>query len=132
MKHHRLSAAGFKSVLFVCTQLRAVDTTTGEFGTAALSVQVIPGEAAAMTDPSDKHEICMCNLHLSSPAAVAIPSPSNISFRPGDMALLGLVMAALLVLCLIVIGFLISRLWKGNGSVDKICEVSRYYFLISV
>lgn len=24
-------------------QLRAVDTTTGEFGTAALSVQVIPG-----------------------------------------------------------------------------------------
>lgn len=26
------------------TQLRAVDTTTGEFGTAALSVQVIPGE----------------------------------------------------------------------------------------
>ncbi|XP_039983473.1 cadherin-related family member 5 [Xiphias gladius] len=77
-------------------QLRAVDTTTGEFGTAALSVQVIP--------------------------AVAIPSPSNIGYRPGDMALLGLVMAALLVLCLIVIGFLISRLWKGNASMDKICE----------
>ncbi|XP_041796296.1 cadherin-related family member 5 [Chelmon rostratus] len=77
-------------------QLRAVDTTTGEFGTAALSVQVIP--------------------------AVAIPSPSNVGYRPGDMALLGLVMAALLVLCLIVIGFLISRLWKGNGSVDKLCE----------
>ncbi|XP_042371604.1 uncharacterized protein LOC121965530 [Plectropomus leopardus] len=38
------------------------------------------------------------------------------------MALLGLVMAALLVLCLIVIGFLISRLWKGNAGVDKICE----------
>ncbi|XP_033481716.1 cadherin-related family member 5 [Epinephelus lanceolatus] len=77
-------------------QLRAVDTTTGEFGTAALSVQVIP--------------------------AVASPSPSNVGYRPGDMALLGLVMAALLVLCLIVIGFLISRLWKGNASVDKICE----------
>ncbi|XP_040916832.1 cadherin-related family member 5 [Toxotes jaculatrix] len=77
-------------------QLRAVDTTTGEFGTAALSVQVIP--------------------------AVAIPSPSNIGYRPGDMALLGLVMAALLVLCLIVIGFLVSRLWKGNASMDKICE----------
>ncbi|KAF1393237.1 hypothetical protein PFLUV_G00036450 [Perca fluviatilis] len=77
-------------------QLRAVDTTTGEFGTAALSVQVIP--------------------------AVATPSPSNVGYRPGDMALLGLVMAALLVLCLIVIGFLISRLWKGNASVDKICE----------
>ncbi|KAK5874408.1 hypothetical protein PBY51_019352 [Eleginops maclovinus] len=77
-------------------QLRAVDTTTGEFGTAALSVQVIP--------------------------AVAIPSPSNVGYRPGDMALLGLVMAALLVLCLIVIGFLISRLWKGNASMDKICE----------
>ncbi|XP_068580507.1 cadherin-related family member 5 [Cebidichthys violaceus] len=77
-------------------QLRAVDTTTGEFGTAALSVQVIP--------------------------AVAIPSPSNVGYRPGDMALLGLVMAALLVLCLIVIGFLISRLWKGNASVDKLCE----------
>ncbi|KAI3376852.1 hypothetical protein L3Q82_000109 [Scortum barcoo] len=78
-------------------QLRAVDTTTGEFGTAALSVQVIP--------------------------AVAVPSPSNIGYRPGDMALLGLVMAALLVLCLIVIGFLISRLWKGNAGMDKICEV---------
>ncbi|XP_073320192.1 cadherin-related family member 5 [Pagrus major] len=77
-------------------QLRAVDITTGEFGTAALSVQVIP--------------------------AVAIPSPSNVGYRPGDMALLGLVMAALLVLCLIVIGFLISRLYKGNGSMDKICE----------
>ncbi|XP_069384198.1 cadherin-related family member 5 [Paralichthys olivaceus] len=77
-------------------QLRAVDSTTGEFGTAAVSVQVIP--------------------------AVATPSPSNIGYRPGDMALLGLVMAALLVLCLIVIGFLISRLWKGNGSMNKICE----------
>ncbi|KAM4592262.1 cadherin-related family member 5 isoform 1-T1 [Odontesthes bonariensis] len=77
-------------------QLRAVDATTGEFGTAALSVQVIP--------------------------AVAIPSPSNVGYRAGDMALLGLVMAALLVLCLIVIGFLISRLWKGNASVEKICE----------
>ncbi|XP_069580667.1 cadherin-related family member 5 [Brachyistius frenatus] len=77
-------------------QLRAVDAATGEFGSAALSVQVIP--------------------------AVAIPSPSNVGYRPGDMALLGLVMAALLVLCLIVIGFLISRLWKGNASVDKICE----------
>ncbi|XP_029354385.1 cadherin-related family member 5 [Echeneis naucrates] len=77
-------------------QLRAVDTATGEFGTAALSVQVIP--------------------------AVATPSPSNIGYRPGDMALLGLIMAAVLVLCLIVIGFLISRLRKGNGSMDKICE----------
>uniref|UniRef100_A0A1A7X380 Cadherin-related family member 5 n=1 Tax=Iconisemion striatum TaxID=60296 RepID=A0A1A7X380_9TELE len=77
-------------------QLRAVDSTTGEFGTAALSVQVLP--------------------------AVASPSPSNVGYRPGDMALLGLVMAALLVLCLIVIGFLISRLWKGNASFDKICE----------
>ncbi|KAM7405690.1 hypothetical protein PAMP_000118 [Pampus punctatissimus] len=77
-------------------QLRAVDSTTGEFGTAALSVQVIP--------------------------AVAIPSPSSVGYRAGDMALLGLVMAALLVLCLIVIGFLISRLWKGNAGMDKICE----------
>uniref|UniRef100_A0A3Q1F160 Cadherin-related family member 5-like n=1 Tax=Acanthochromis polyacanthus TaxID=80966 RepID=A0A3Q1F160_9TELE len=81
-------------------QLRAVDATTGESGTAALSVQVIP--------------------------AVAIPSPSNIGYRPGDMALLGLIMAALLVLCLIVIGFLISRLWKGNASMDKICAVSHF------
>ncbi|XP_037103457.1 cadherin-related family member 5 isoform X1 [Syngnathus acus] len=77
-------------------QLRAVDTTTGEFGTAALSVQVIPADA--------------------------MPSPSNVGYRAGDMALLGLVMAALLVLCLIVIGFLISRLWKGHSSGDKICE----------
>ncbi|XP_061924604.1 cadherin-related family member 5 [Entelurus aequoreus] len=72
-------------------QLRAVDSTTGEVGTTALSVQVIPADA--------------------------IPSPSNVGYRAGDMALLGLVMAALLVLCLIVIGFLISRLWK-----DNICE----------
>uniref|UniRef100_A0A8C5DT22 Cadherin-related family member 5-like n=1 Tax=Gouania willdenowi TaxID=441366 RepID=A0A8C5DT22_GOUWI len=77
-------------------QLRAVDATTGESGTAALSVQVIP--------------------------AVAIPSDSSVGYRPGDMALLGLIMAALLVLCLIVIGFLISRLWKRNGSMEKICE----------
>ncbi|XP_037835880.1 cadherin-related family member 5 [Kryptolebias marmoratus] len=84
-----------KTELFAL-QLRAVDTTTGEFGTAALSVQVIP--------------------------AVAMPSPSSIGYRPGDMALLGLIMAALLVLCLIVIGFLVSHLWKGNASVEKICE----------
>ncbi|XP_057710027.1 cadherin-related family member 5 isoform X2 [Corythoichthys intestinalis] len=77
-------------------QLRAVDSSTGEFGTATLSVQVIPADA--------------------------MPSPSNIGYRAGDMALLGLVMAALLVLCLIVIGFLISRLWKGNSSVDTMCE----------
>ncbi|KAM6943484.1 cadherin-related family member 5 [Xenentodon cancila] len=76
-------------------QLRAVDGTTGEFGTAALSVRVIP--------------------------AVSAPSPSNIGYRPGDMALLGLIMAALLVLCLIVIGFLISRLWK-KGSIENICQ----------
>ncbi|XP_039477045.1 cadherin-related family member 5 [Oreochromis aureus] len=77
-------------------QLRAVDVTTGEFGTAALSVQVIPD--------------------------LASPSPSNIGYRPGDMALLGLIMAALLILCLIVIGFLVSHLWKGNTGVDKLCE----------
>lgn len=69
-------------------QLRAVDSSTGEFGTAALSVQVIP--------------------------AVAIPSPASGGYRPGDMALLGLVMAALLLLCLIVIGFLLSRLLTGK------------------
>lgn len=57
-------------------------------------------------------------------AADAMPSPSNVGYRAGDMALLGLVMAALLVLCLIVIGFLISRLRKGNSSLDKLCEVS--------
>ncbi|XP_016887956.1 cadherin-related family member 5 isoform X2 [Cynoglossus semilaevis] len=77
-------------------QLRAVDTVTGEYGSAAVSVQVIP--------------------------AMAIPSPSNIGYRPGDMALLGLVMAALLVLCLIVIGFLVSLLLKGNSSVRNLCE----------
>ncbi|CAN9507308.1 unnamed protein product [Ophioblennius macclurei] len=76
-------------------QLRAVDATTGESGTAALSVQVIP--------------------------AVAVPSDAGGGYRPGDMALLGLIMAALLVLCFIVIGFLISRLYKGNAGVDKIC-----------
>ncbi|XP_072321408.1 cadherin-related family member 5 isoform X2 [Eucyclogobius newberryi] len=76
-------------------QLRAVDTSTGEFGTAALSVQVIP--------------------------AVALPSPASGGYRPGDMALLGLVMAALLLLCLIVIGFLLSRVVKGGG-LGKICQ----------
>ena len=34
----------FKLYFILWLQLRAVDTTTGEFGTAALSVQVIPGE----------------------------------------------------------------------------------------
>jgi hypothetical protein len=40
------------------------------------------------------------------------------------MALLGLIMAAVLILCLIVIGFLISHLWKGNSNVNKLSEVS--------
>lgn len=31
-----------------CVQLRAVDAATGEFGTAALSVQVIPGEVITL------------------------------------------------------------------------------------
>ncbi|CAB1338858.1 unnamed protein product [Coregonus sp. 'balchen'] len=56
-------------------QIRAMDVSTGEFGTAALSVLVIP--------------------------AVAVPSPSGAGYRAGDMALLGLVMAAILVLCFI-------------------------------
>lgn len=62
--------------------------------------------------------------HLFPPAAVAIPSPANTGYRPGDMALLGLVMAALLVLSLIVIGFLVSRLWKGKSSLGNLCQVS--------
>lgn len=56
-------------------------------------------------------------------AAVAVPSPSNVGYRAGDMALLGLVMAALLILCLIVIGFLVSRVWKGKTIIDKVCQV---------
>nr|XP_046191289.1 cadherin-related family member 5-like [Oncorhynchus gorbuscha] len=77
-------------------QIRAMDLSTGEFGTAALSVLVIP--------------------------AVAVPLPSGAGYRAGDMALLGLVMAAILVLCFIVIGFLISRLKKGGANLDKITE----------
>ncbi|XP_030231939.1 cadherin-related family member 5 [Gadus morhua] len=77
-------------------QLKAVDTTTGEYGTAALTVQVIP--------------------------AVAVPSQTGGGYRAGDMALLGLIMAAVLILCLIVIGFLISHLWKGNSNVNKLSE----------
>ena len=57
-------------------------------------------------------------------AAVAVDSPSGGGYRAGDMALLGLVMAALLVLCLIVIGFLVSRLRKGTANLNKLSEVS--------
>ncbi|KAG1941430.1 cadherin-related family member 5 isoform X3 [Pimephales promelas] len=77
-------------------QLRAVDVSTGESGTAALAVLVIP--------------------------SAGVQSPDE-SFRAGDMALLGFVMAALLVLCLIVIGYLISRVKKGNPDAFK-SEVS--------
>ncbi|XP_028811506.1 cadherin-related family member 5 isoform X2 [Denticeps clupeoides] len=73
-------------------QLRAVDVATGESGTTALSVQVLP--------------------------VVGIQAPAE-GYRAGDLALLGFVMAALLVLCLIVIGFLISRLKKVNTSTFK-------------
>ncbi|XP_039546930.1 cadherin-related family member 5 isoform X1 [Pimephales promelas] len=73
-------------------QLRAVDVSTGESGTAALAVLVIP--------------------------SAGVQSPDE-SFRAGDMALLGFVMAALLVLCLIVIGYLISRVKKGNPDAFK-------------
>lgn len=52
-----------------------------------------------------------------------VQSPSD-GYRAGDMALLGFVMAALLVMCLIVIGFLISRLRKGNANALKLSEVS--------
>lgn len=38
--------------------------------------------------------------------------------------MLGFVMAALLVLCLIVIGYLISRVKKGNSDAFKLSEVS--------
>ncbi|XP_022525706.2 cadherin-related family member 5 isoform X2 [Astyanax mexicanus] len=76
-------------------QLRAVDVSTGESGTAALSVLVLP--------------------------PVGVQSPSE-GYRAGDMALLGFVMAALLVLCLIVIGYLISRLKKQNPGTLKLSE----------
>ncbi|XP_051504509.1 cadherin-related family member 5 isoform X2 [Myxocyprinus asiaticus] len=77
-------------------QLRAVDVSTGESGTAALSVVVLP---------------------------LGVQSPDE-SYRAGDMALLGFVMAALLVLCLIVIGYLISRVKKGNPGTLMLSEVS--------
>ncbi|XP_058638446.1 cadherin-related family member 5 isoform X2 [Onychostoma macrolepis] len=76
-------------------QLRAVDVTTGEAGTTTLSVIVVP---------------------------LGVQSPDE-GYRAGDMALLGFVMAALLVLCLIVIGYLISRVKKGNPDAFK-SEVS--------
>ncbi|TRY90727.1 hypothetical protein DNTS_016559 [Danionella cerebrum] len=75
-------------------QLRAVDVSTGESGTAALSVMVLQ---------------------------LGIQSPDE-SYRAGDMALLGFVMAALLVLCFIVIGYLISRVKKGNPDAFKCSE----------
>ncbi|XP_076879552.1 cadherin-related family member 5 isoform X2 [Brachyhypopomus gauderio] len=77
------------------SQLRVVDVSTGESGTATLSVLVLP--------------------------PVGVQSPSE-GYRPGDMALLGFVMAALLVLCLIVIGYLISRLKKANPDTLKLTE----------
>ncbi|KAK1798456.1 hypothetical protein P4O66_006747 [Electrophorus voltai] len=80
---------------FACSQLRAVDVSTGESGTATLSVLVLP--------------------------PVGVQSPSE-GYRAGDMALLGFVMAALLVLCLIVIGYLISRLKKANPDTLKLSE----------
>ncbi|XP_058256212.1 cadherin-related family member 5 isoform X2 [Hemibagrus wyckioides] len=76
-------------------QVRAVDVSTGESGTAALSVLVLP--------------------------PVGVQSPSE-GYRAGDMALLGFIMAALLVLCLIVIGYLISRLKKRNPDTLKLSE----------
>ncbi|XP_066504295.1 cadherin-related family member 5 isoform X2 [Hoplias malabaricus] len=80
-------------------QVKAVDISTGESGTAALSVHVLP--------------------------PVGVQSPSE-GYRAGDMALLGFVMAALLVLCLIVIGYLISRLKKENPDTLKLSEVSNF------
>ncbi|XP_016308637.1 cadherin-related family member 5-like [Sinocyclocheilus anshuiensis] len=77
-------------------QLRAVDVSTGEAGTTTLSVIVVP--------------------------SVGVQSPDE-GYHAGDMALLGFVMAALLVLCLIVIGYLISRVKKGNPDAFK-SEVS--------
>lgn len=60
---------------------------------------------------------------LLSAEVPGVQSPSE-GYRAGDMALLGFVMAALLVMCLIVIGFLISRLKKGNANALKLSEVS--------
>lgn len=57
--------------------------------------------------------------------AVGVQSPTE-GYRAGDMALLGFVMAALLVLCLIVIGYLISRLKKENPDTLKLSEVSNF------
>ncbi|XP_057202820.1 cadherin-related family member 5 isoform X2 [Triplophysa rosa] len=78
-------------------QLRAVDVSTGESGTSTLSVVVLPSVGVQSTEET---------------------------YRAGDMALLGFVMAALLVLCLIVIGYLISRVKKGNPDAFKLSEVS--------
>lgn len=114
-------------------QVRAVDVSTGESGTAALSVLVLPRECFPLWLLLLLSVIVIQRSHcismhfnaapLFSITAVGVQSPSE-GYRAGDMALLGFVMAALLVLCLIVIGYLISRLKKRNPDTLKLSEVS--------
>lgn len=82
---------------------------------------------AAMISITVFHSSHCCSMDFNAPpfffTAVGVQSPSE-GYRAGDMALLGFVMAALLVLCLIVIGYLISRLKKRNPDTLKLSEVS--------
>ncbi|KAJ8417094.1 hypothetical protein AAFF_G00283210 [Aldrovandia affinis] len=82
----------------VLLQIQAVDTFSGEVGTAMVSVQV-PTEGEL--DPKVPGE-----------------------YREEDMAALGASLAVLVVLCLVVISLLVFRIRKGDADWKKLSEAS--------
>ncbi|XP_036400179.1 cadherin-related family member 5-like [Megalops cyprinoides] len=80
----------------VTLQIRAIDVPNDEWGNAKLVVQVLPKG------------------WLSG------------RYRAEDMAVLGATLAAVLILCLVIIGLLIFHMKKSNGDWQKLSEASTF------
>ncbi|XP_036432373.1 cadherin-related family member 5 isoform X2 [Colossoma macropomum] len=105
----RITAEGFilmtsaASAGTIELNIRVVDTTNDEFGTASLSVEVTPE---------------------------ALPGPGG-DFKTEDMVALGASLAVVLLICLVLIGLLVYRLKQQNADWKKLSEASIFRSMLT-
>ncbi|XP_023697818.1 cadherin-related family member 5-like isoform X2 [Paramormyrops kingsleyae] len=124
-------------------QIRAVDLSNAEAGTTALIVHVLPGTTTAhpTTDMSTTNMTAVTTALMGSTSnspstntltpteETTLTTTEGVSlpfgrYRMEDMAALGASLAAVVMLCLVIIGLLIYRIKKGKADWQKLTEAS--------